>query len=98
MYQIFDIQIANEISWNTNPVHINNKFGTTTRKSKPRNPSLEVSPGWQPAKQWTKEYSEAERGGLEFVLGRPKGVGVKYGQSLQVGAWIDLIIWTPAKN
>ena len=83
-----DIQIANKISQNTNHFNINNRFNTTTRKTKPRNSVLGVKPGWRPAKKWIKECSGAEYRGLEFVFRGPKGLGVKYGQGLQVGTWI----------
>lgn len=59
----------------------------------PENPSQETQAwrsgqaGSQPS-NGQKNIHRQSVGGLEFVLGRPKGVGVKYGQSLQVGAWI----------
>lgn len=71
-----------------NPFNISNKFNTTTRGAKPRNSALEVRPGWCVAKKWTKEcWGEECRGGWGLLRG-PKGVGVKYGQGLQVGKWI----------
>lgn len=83
-----DFQIANKISQNTNLFNINNRFNTITRETKPRESALEVRPAWWPAKKWIKECSGAECRGLEFVVRGPKGLGVKYGQGLQVGTWI----------
>ena len=91
MYYVFDIHVANVISQNTNPFNINNKSNITTRRAKPRNLALKVRLGLWAAKKWTMECSRTEcRAGWERLglSKESKGVGVNYGQGLQVGTWI----------
>lgn len=70
---LLDLQLAKEISQNTNLFNISNRFNTTTRKVKPRKSALEVRPGQWQAKKRTKECSGAECRGGGACVQRAKG-------------------------